>query len=348
MKIRPGHTISDLALRKTAPPGFYWQHWRGSWVLRKKPRHYSAGETPLQADARARFAAFGKALNNVAAWDRVEAEAVSWGTLLTWRDVIARAWVGRLVVIDGELPEMSYPDLDMIGVTPGSLLFRDPGNWLILPPGSAGKVLTMDGGMPNWRDAPGAGPAAPARGLFSGLLGDLPTQTNTGLTGTAGTGVTVTDTAAGVFLNTTGGGIAFTSSVPGTPYKVSALVSPHMKNNVAGLGWYDGTKLHFMYAGTPFVDTARRVNVQKNSAVNTYSGTDVQITTSLSTAMQWLQIADDGTNIAFRCSLDGYSWFDIYTHAKSSAYLGSAGYSKLMIGAPGAAGTTTVMGWRVE
>lgn len=318
------------------------------WVLRRKPRHYSADDTPLQKQVKAEFAAFGRAIGDVQPWDRVEAEAVSWGTLLTWRDVIATAMIGRLVVIEGQLPEMAYPDLDMIGKTPGSLVFRDPGNWLILPPGAQGKVLTMDGGMPNWRDAPGSGPTPAARGLFAGLVGDLPTQVNTGLTGNAGTGVTVTDTPAGVFLNTTAGGIAYTAGVPATPYKVSALVAPHMKNNVAGFGWYDGTKLHFMYCGTPFVDTAKRVNVQKNSAVNTYSGTDVQITTSLSTAMQWLQIADDGTNIAFRCSLDGYSWFDIYTHAKSSAYLGSSGYSKIMIGAPGAAGTTTVMGWRVE
>jgi hypothetical protein len=157
VKIRPGATFPEVARRFVKPPGCYWQFWRGRWVLRKNPRPSSKPPTPAQQVNRDDLAQLAHALNNVSYWDRVNAEALAINTQYTWRDIMSLAMIGRLAVVEGVLPLMAYPDLDMIGTLPGSLIFRDPGNWLVLPPGAQGQVLTIDAGFPRWRAPPVAG-----------------------------------------------------------------------------------------------------------------------------------------------------------------------------------------------
>ena len=182
-----------------------------------------------------------------------------------------------------------------------------------------------------------------AGGLFGQIMSTTPTQASTGLTSNAGTGNTVTDGATGVNFVTTGGGIIY-GTAPATPYTITALVTPGAKAGVAALGWYDGTKIHFIYGGCQTVGSGN-VTVQKNSAVNTFFATDYNTLWNVHERV-WLQISDDGTNVFFRASNDGVLFDVAFNVAKASGYLGATGYTNLMFGTPGAAGSSTILSWK--
>src|SRR5204863_4176436 len=107
---------------------------------------------------------------------------------------------------------------------------------------------------------PGGG--SPTAGLFSGLLGTLPTSTNTGFATWRNQGsATVTDTAIGISLaimNDSGSGTGVnvrsrSKAVPSTPYSCTFLLALNLPWNpsafsAAGVGWTDGTKYQLFHA----------------------------------------------------------------------------------------------------
>lgn len=363
MKIKPGATMSDHTRRRATPAGFYWQFYRGQWVMRRKPTKRPGPPSALQQQVLDEFKTFAAALKNVAAWDQVEAEAISWGSLLTWRDVMATAMLGRLVVIDGVLPEMAYPDLDMLGRTPGGLIFRDPGAWILLPPGNQDQQLVMDGGMPNWRDPPLIPGGGGARGLFSDVISaDRPSISGTGLSNSYSAGSAVAaDNLAGISITlppgtgqrTTG---LYTASVPGVAYTRNVLVTltsgggDGTNNPGVAYGWTDGTKCHsigYYEVGTG----APVIQVQKRATATSTATTDYSVQRAGFSKPIFFQIEDNLTTVFFRYSHDGQNWITAFSVAKASGYLGSTGYSSEIFIVAGAANndgtnkTGTLMSW---
>jgi hypothetical protein len=184
-------------------------------------------------------------------------------------------------------------------------------------------------------------------GLFAGVLSATPTVSGTGLSNTAGTGATVTNTSAGVYVaGTSSGVVAYTTTVPATPYSITALVTTSVTGAVAGIGWTDLTKYQFIYINPGTSSALGTRNVQSNSALNTFSATNAAVGFNFS-GTAWFKIRDDGTNVTFSHSTDGVNFATIYTVAKSSGFLGATGYSHLFVGSPGGSGaqSITVMSW---
>lgn len=203
-----------------------------------------------------------------------------------------------------------------------------------------GTNLSVSGTTLNAVATPGTG-----GGLFSSQLTTIPTVSSTGLSNFLGTGAASADTAAGVLVSGTSGGMgAYTTSVPGTPYTITALVAASAAASaVPGLGWTDGTKVQFIYASTAF-----GILVQNNSNITTFAAGPATLATAIGNfKLVWLRINDNGTNVTFSYSNDGVNFSSAYTIAKASGYLGSSGYTHIFVGAPGGSGTqnNTVMAW---
>lgn len=342
MKLRPGSTLPDSTRRAFKPVGFYWQNFRGQWILRRVPRRRPAELTQLELDNRADMKRLADALRDAPAWDRIYAEALAYHTQLAWRDVLSLTMIGRFVYAREALPPMDYPDLDMIGVTPGSLVFRDTANWLILPPGIGGQVLTMDGGMPNWRTPSTAGGGGASGGLFAGLIPNVPTIASTGLSGTFGSSGTITEHGSGISIDLApASGSAMSAvqepSAPGGSYKRTALVAQisgdgdGTNNPIVGIGWNDGTKVHFVGVTRVSATQFPYIQVWRGSNSSTLVTTDYSAQRQEAVApYTWFQIEDDGTTVYFRHGVDGVNFRTLYSVAKSSGYLGSGGYTHPM------------------
>ena len=59
--------------------------------------------------------------------------------------------------VNGEIPELKTPDqvsavLDILGDTPGALLWRSPSGWVLLAPGTDTQFLTINSDTPAWED----------------------------------------------------------------------------------------------------------------------------------------------------------------------------------------------------
>lgn len=348
MKLAPGSQLPDSTRRAFKPAGFYWQNWRGKWILRRSPQPRSRQPSDLQQANRDDMARLAQALNNATSWDRAYCEALAWGTQLTWRDVLSLVMIGRFVYVRQDLPPMAYPDLDLIGATPGAIVVREDVGWNLLTIGINGQVLTLDGGKPRWRN-PAASGAAAAGGLWSAQIGNTrPTQANTGLTGTAGAGVVVADTLAGINMTCTGTGGIIYKTAPTAPYTITMLIAPDPKLGLPCIGWYDGTKLQFVYVGSVLAGVNCQVHVQNNSTIANFASTSYNVVWNLNPALYWVRLIDDGTNIAFRLSADGVIFSTAYTVAKSSGYLGGSGYSNICVGNPGIPGGASILAFKQE
>jgi len=177
-------------------------------------------------------------------------------------------------------------------------------------------------------------------GLYGQVLSATPTASSTGLANWLNQGsATEGDGATGLFINQPSGTGAnrasrYTSSVPATPYSITALVAltssggDGSNNPVAGLGWTDGTQLHEIQLvqignSVPFLQVAKCAS---STAAQT---TDFSKGAPLFTSFLWLKIADDGTNVSFAYSADGANFITAFSVAKSSGFLGASGYSHI-------------------
>lgn len=96
--------------------------------------------------------------------DRAAATAIAEGSQYTWRDVLGRAMVGRLIEWDFINPDVAdqmsiQTLLDSISNTPGSMLMRSPTQWVALVNPDEKAIVGWDviTHMPVWVDQPTAG-----------------------------------------------------------------------------------------------------------------------------------------------------------------------------------------------
>lgn len=161
-------------------------------VVSTWPKPKGPNRTPAEAQAESDFTRLAKAQLDVTAVDRVAAEAIAKGSQYTWRDVIGRAMVGRLIDVVPATPDaFNLIDaqllLDQISDQPGAMLMRAEVGWVALlnPEGLRVVAWDADTGMPIWSDGP-VGPEGPA-----GPTGATGPAGATGATGPAGpTGAT--------------------------------------------------------------------------------------------------------------------------------------------------------------
>jgi hypothetical protein len=186
-----------------------------------------------------------------------------------------------------------------------------------------------------------------------------------------GTGMTVTEStaASGLVqaLNITSGSLVGGTSprkvqglyraVPSPPYRIVAALSPRVPFvasavGMSGIGWYDGTKLQLINIYTIGGNTYVGVDAY-NSITSLNSNTITPTTSYLITTpgqVTWFGLYDDGTNVHFQTSSDSVNWWDLYSVAKSSGFLGASGYANAVfftdaIGSAGPVVTSTLLVW---
>jgi len=184
-----------------------------------------------------------------------------------------------------------------------------------------------------------------------------------------GASTTLTDVANGVALydaNSAGlahnvRGISLAS--PATPYTIDANLSANaliaQTGNFVefGLGWTDGTKIETITCAIEATSTTLATSNQTSvytwsnftTSAGAIAGTSFNFVSDPSDL--WLRIADNGSTVSFGISSDGVIYLTSYSIAKSSGYLGSSGYSNVMVinnggllGNPGYA-NVTVRSW---
>lgn len=194
-------------------------------------------------------------------------------------------------------------------------------------------------------------------GLYRDRLSATPTSASTGLTTWLNQGTsTVTDSAVGVALEAPTSGATHNVSArykaaPSTPYTITALIAATRNSsnaNGVGIGWYDGTnKLHLLNYTLSTLVVSPIIQVSRYSTPTTFSAADFNSATNVFSQPIWLRIADDGTNVSFAFSQDGYNFLQVFTTTKAAGYLGATGYSNVALFVDPRAGRTigTVMSW---
>jgi hypothetical protein len=165
--------------RKSLRGRVYEQNWRGVKVIRAWPKPKGPNRTPAEAQAESDFKKLAHAQMNAWPVDRVGAQAIAQGSQYTWRDVLGRAMVGRLIEIIPQTPEaLDVADiqalLDSISDQPGAMLMRSPSAWVVLvnPLGEPDLIWDFGTDMPVWGTRPasaiteltGDGTAGPGAG----------------------------------------------------------------------------------------------------------------------------------------------------------------------------------------
>jgi hypothetical protein len=220
------------------PPSIqrYPEWWRRRAFLKQLEFHNRQGRTivqswrgprkgPLPAEELQKQSDFKRLVQaQKSSWeiDAVAARAIAGGSQYTWRDVLGRGIVGRLiemVPIDEEVADVANIQLllDEISDQPGAMLMRTDEQWVALVNPSGLTVLTWDTetAMPVWSDGPAGPEGPPGPEGPEGPTGDTGPAGPTGDTGPAGpTG----DTGATGPTGPTGPpGAAGAPGTPGTP-----------------------------------------------------------------------------------------------------------------------------------
>jgi hypothetical protein len=72
-------------------------------------------------------------------------------TFAKLQSITTDRWLGRTTAGSGDIEELTPTQgLDMIGATPGTILYRGASDWLPLVPASNGDLLTLTAGVPAW------------------------------------------------------------------------------------------------------------------------------------------------------------------------------------------------------
>ncbi|MGP0060687.1 MAG: hypothetical protein ACLPID_15510 [Beijerinckiaceae bacterium] len=194
-------------------------------------------------------------------------------------------------------------------------------------------------------------------GLYSQVLSQTPTSAGTGLSTWLNQGSTsVSDSAVGICLTAPAGANAMSArymTAPSPPYTITALVSftrnDASVNNGAGIGWYDGSsKLHLIdYLNNN--GNAPYLAVEDWNSTTSWNGFDTTSAHNMFAQPIWLQIQDNGTNVSFAFSQDGANFLQLFSVAKSSAWLGASGYNNIVFfvspGGSSFPNIATLMSW---
>lgn len=123
---------------------------RGTRIAAKWPRKRPEPPSPAQLQQREEFKKLAIATKNVTAEEQLGAREIAAGSYYTWRDVLSRAMVGRLVEMPNYGEIVSQYNLDILGSDLGMIVVRALTEWVALNPGSDGQVLTIVSGAPAW------------------------------------------------------------------------------------------------------------------------------------------------------------------------------------------------------
>jgi hypothetical protein len=236
----------------------------------------------------------------------------------------------------------------------GQLVIGSTGNAPQAQAFAAGPGIAITNGSGSITIATAGG--EPGNGLFNRYISVTPTSSSTGLTTWLNQGTaSVSDSAVGICINapssgTTPGVISRYMAAPSTPYTITALMAAtrnSSSSNGVGIGWYDGSaKLHVISYST--VSGAPAVfQVNKFNSVSSFNGSDFTSNANQFPQPVWVQIRDDGTNVSFAFSQDGFFFLTVFSVAKSSGFLGATGYSNIVffVNPQGSQTLGTVLSW---
>lgn len=356
VKTAPGAQNPVTTISGSKPGRFYRTSWKGVPVIATWPRKRPRISNPTTLDQMADMKKLTRAQGDVAAEEIVGAMAFARGSGFAYRDVLARAMLGRWINFNIEDLMTESERLDTITNVPGSMLFRNTTEWVGLAPPSADKVLKflIASGEPEWEDETGGG-----GGLWSGLVPGSPiTMVGTGMTTLVNIGTaTAADNALGFGVlipasAATGQLVGIAGAAPSAPYELTALVSAVVTgggNNSFAFGWYDGTNKLQVLEGRASNAVVIGLDVQNWNSPTSYAGSAFGEVASSLPALFWLKLADDGTNISFSVSADGGLYLPLYSVAKAAGFLGSSGYSNFFIGYQPQSGAAAIgaIAWNV-
>lgn len=127
---------------------------RGVVIAQKWQRGRGRPPTQAEIDQQNEFRGLVIAIKNVIPSDAVAAREIADGSKNTWRDILSRVMIGRLVDNPNYGAIVSQYNLDILGTEPGSLVTRTVEEWVALIIGEDGQVLTVVDGLASWADAP--------------------------------------------------------------------------------------------------------------------------------------------------------------------------------------------------
>jgi hypothetical protein len=114
------------------------------------PRKRTRPPTDAELLQRQEFAKLAQATKEVIAEEALTARLVAEGSKYTWRDILARAMVGRLAEFPNYGEIVSQYNLDILGDQPGMIVIRTMDAWIALPIGDDAEILTIVNGLPAW------------------------------------------------------------------------------------------------------------------------------------------------------------------------------------------------------
>lgn len=150
------------------PAGVLFRDTKHGLVVQAKPVKRLNRSKPYQFYREMEFGWAGKFASNPLPIDYETAVEMVKGTTMVPRDFLTQCMFGRAYIIEGG-PFTNWPNyrdvtnnpqyvLELLDPEVGAMIVRDPIGWVARPPGSEGYVMTMAGGLPQWR--PGGGAAA--------------------------------------------------------------------------------------------------------------------------------------------------------------------------------------------
>lgn len=154
-----------------APAGVMFRDTKHGLVVQAKPVKRLNRRKPYQFYREQEFGWAGKFASNPLAIDYETAVEMVKGTTMVPRDFLTQCMFGRAYVIEGG-PFTNWPNyrdvtnnpqyvLELLDPVEGAVIVRDPIGWVARPPGSEGYVLTIAGGLPEWRPGGGGGGGVP-------------------------------------------------------------------------------------------------------------------------------------------------------------------------------------------
>jgi len=177
-------------------------------------------------------------------------------------------------------------------------------------------------------------------GLYRQVMSAIPTSGDTGLTNWLNQGTsTVADTTVGITMDVPPIGTTVANvtgrymPAPTPPYTIKALVGATRSStspNAVGIGWYDGTNKLHLFSLTALSGGGPSLEVLKYNSPTSYSATDAGSPPNGFSQPIWMQLRDDGTNVSFSFSQDGANYLPLFSVAKSSGFLGAAGYNNVI------------------